>query len=72
MKNKLTTAISSISALLLCACAGLKESGPEKVYNADIIVYGGTSAAVTAAIQASAIRRDDNFRAGLYRRGQSR
>lgn len=54
MKNKLTTAISSISALLLCACAGLKENGPEKVYNADIIVYGGTSAAVTAAIQANA------------------
>ena len=54
MKNKLITAISSISALLLCACAGLKESGSKKVYNADIIVYGGTSAAVTAAIQANA------------------
>ena len=55
MRNKLTTiAISLITAIFLCSCASFKENKTEKVYNADIIVYGGTSAAVTAAVQADA------------------
>jgi hypothetical protein len=38
--------------LLLANCAGSKSEESNHSYNADIIIYGGTSAAVTAAVQA--------------------
>jgi hypothetical protein len=45
------TFLFSLLAILLCT--GCKSHPGKKVYSADVIVYGGTSAAVTAAVQVS-------------------
>ena len=48
--NKLLTIITL--AALLTGCAGSRSDDANKTYEADIVVYGGTSAAVIAAVQA--------------------
>ena len=42
--------ILSAVAILLCNCTNLKKNPNE--YQADIVIYGGTSAAITAAVEA--------------------
>ena len=48
--NKLLTLITLIA--LLPGCAGSRSDDANQTYEADIVVYGGTSAAVIAAVQA--------------------
>ena len=43
--------MGTLCAALVCACVSQKKSGKE--YEADIVVYGGTSGAVTSAVQAA-------------------
>ncbi len=37
---------------LMASCAGSRSEESNQTYDADIVIYGGTSAAVTAAVQA--------------------
>ena len=51
LKKIIGLALVTITSLLIVACASVNKTG--KVYEADIIVYGGTSGAVTSAIQSA-------------------
>ena len=44
--------LTIICCVLGYLCLGLSLSLPKKEYNADLIIYGGTSAAITAAVEA--------------------
>ncbi|MBQ2722688.1 MAG: FAD-dependent oxidoreductase, partial [Opitutales bacterium] len=51
LKKIIGLALIAITSLLIVACASVNKTG--NVYEADIIVYGGTSGAVTSAIQSA-------------------
>lgn len=52
MKTRNYLLSSLLLVALLSGCAGSRSDESDQIHEADIIVYGGTSAAVTAAIQA--------------------
>ncbi len=52
--NRLSPFVVLLTAALLTACGGASNEHPgSEVYSADIVIYGGTSAAVIAAVQAN-------------------